>query len=173
VTESHSLSFVFDGWNGYNQSLIEAVRPLTREQLMYRSHSEMRSVGELAWHISHGRADWFRRMPAPGSEVLWSAIQALSVDPTEPEALVVWLQRTWGMISETLSSWSVEDLRQSYPHEYQGKVYSVSRQWTVWRILTHDVHHGGQLSELLAAQGLFPLELTLLGGHLAEPEVIG
>ena len=173
MTEVHSLSFVFEGWDGYNRSLIQAVSPLTPEQLSYRSHPDMRSVGELAWHISHGRVDWFRRMPAPGSEELWVAIQSTERDPSEPSELVAWLERTWSMISETLSNWTVEDLRESYPHEYQGKVYAVSRQWTVWRILTHDVHHGGQLSELLAAQGTFPLELTQLGGHLAEPPIIG
>ncbi len=73
------------------------------------------------------------------------------------------------MIADTLALWTVDDLAETYNHEYQGRVYAVSRQWTIWRIMAHDIHHGGQLSELLAMQGLFPLELTLLGGHLTEP----
>jgi hypothetical protein len=31
-------------------------------------------------------------------------------------------------------------------------MYLVSRQWTLWRILSHDLHHGGQLALLLGLQ---------------------
>jgi uncharacterized damage-inducible protein DinB len=128
----------------------------------------MRSVGELVWHISAGRVDWFRRLDAPTSAELWAEIEG-QAEPTEAGELVEWLGRTWNMVEATLAQWTVEDLPATFRQPYQGRVYAVSRQWVIWRIMTHDVHHGGQLSELLALQGIFPLELTLLGGHLTEP----
>jgi len=76
------------------------------------------------------------------------------------------------MVESTLAHWTVDDLSHTYRHSYQGKIYAVSRQWTIWRIMAHDIHHGGQLSELLSMQGITPLELTLLGGHLTEPPIV-
>jgi uncharacterized damage-inducible protein DinB len=84
-------------------------------------------------------------------------------------SLIEWLDRTWQMVDATLAQWTVDDLTATFEHAYQGKLYAVSRQWVIWRIMAHDIHHGGQLCELLAMQGIMPFELTLLGGHLTEP----
>ena len=50
--------------------------------------------------------------------------------------------------------------------------YLVSRQWTVWRILSHDMHHGGQIAMMLAIQGIEAPELRTLGGHIVEPPTV-
>jgi len=166
------LEFVYDGWDGYHRSIVNAIAPLTAEQLAFRCTAEMRSVGELALHIADGRVDWFRRMGAPLSAELWAEIEARPLNSkliADPSELCSWLNKTWDMVSQTLAQWTVDDLVVTYNHPYQGKVYAVSRQWTIWRIMAHDIHHGGQLSELLAMQGIHPVELTLLGGHLTEP----
>ena len=73
------------------------------------------------------------------------------------------------MIAATLHQWSVPDLSRTYRQEYQGKVYQVSYQWVIWRILTHDVHHGGELAVMLGIQGIEIPELGDLFGHLTEP----
>ena len=95
----------------------------------------------------------------------------------EPEQAVVGnaaelvrrLEVTWSMIQETLARWTVGDLAKTYEHVYWGKTYAISRQWTIWRILAHDLHHGGELAILLGLQGIEIPELGDLGGHLAEP----
>lgn len=165
------LNFVYEGWSGYQQSLVSAIAELTPEQLAFRAGPELRSVGEIAWHIADGRVDWFRRMSAPKSAELQSKIEARKASPNDPQAICSWLEETWEMVQATLNQWSVADLTEGYRHEYQGQAYAVSRQWTIWRIMCHDIHHGGQLSELLAMQGIEPLELTLLGGHLTVPDL--
>lgn len=73
------------------------------------------------------------------------------------------------MIRTTLVSWTIAELNESFSQAYRGTNYLVSRQWDVFRIFSHDVHHGGQLSLLLALQNRYPYELTELGGHLLEP----
>jgi uncharacterized damage-inducible protein DinB len=72
------------------------------------------------------------------------------------------------MIEETLTQWSVADLEQTYRLTYRGITYAISRQWTLWRILSHDMHHGGQLSMLLYMQGIDLPELGDRGGHLTS-----
>ncbi len=81
------LSYVYQGWDGYHQSLVHALEPLTPDLLAYRSHPEMRSVGEIAWHIADGRVDWFRRLDAPGSRELEAAMAARDGLPIEAAAI--------------------------------------------------------------------------------------
>lgn len=166
------LEYVYEGWDGYNRSLVEAVCGLTREQFAFRSTADMKSVGELAWHIADGRVDWFQRIVPERCQALRARIDARNgAAPETYDGAVVseWLNETWEMVQATLARWTVHDLSDTYVQPYQGKNYAVSRQWVIWRIMAHDIHHGGQLSELLAMQGIFPVELTLLGGHLTEP----
>jgi len=168
------LKIIFDGWDGYNTSIIRAVEGLTSDQLAFRAVDAMRSVGELATHIAFGRIDWFPRMNAPGSVDLAREAASISQADVAGDAveIVRWLENTWSMIDEILSTWTVEDLSVTYEHEYWGNVYAVSRQWTLWRIMAHDIHHGGQLSELLSMQGIAAPELVDLGGHITEPPVV-
>lgn len=174
------LAAIFDGWDGYQVSLVHAVQPLTRAQLQWRPGENLRSIGETAAHIALGRIDWFSRMGAPGSEILSRQSDAVrgKSGAMKPElagdsaVLVDWLDRTWGMLDATLKQWRVSDLSKTFPHEYWGKTYAVSHQWVIWRILTHDVQHGGEIALMLGMQGLPATELGDLGGHLTDPPVI-
>ena len=169
---SVKLAKIFDGWDGYQTSILHAISPLTKEQLLWRPVAGFRSVGELASHIAIGRLDWFRRMPAPGSLELAEKAAKLGSETaiaTDRDAIVDWLIATWGMIENTLNQWTVADLARSYRHEYHGTAYAVSYQWTIWRIMTHDIHHGGELALMLGMQGIAVPELGDLFGHLTEP----
>ena len=180
---ANSLMTVYEGWDGYQQSIVGAVSPLTREQLLWRPAEHLRSVGELVRHIALGRIDWSLRMEAPGIRELSSRINDWDEDPhgnkyvmeeaipiTDQAAkLVRWLNATWGIIDETLKTWTVGDLRKTYRHTWRGSVYAVSRQWTIWRVMAHDIHHGGELVVMLGMQGIENFELGDLGGHIIEP----
>ncbi len=170
--EYPSLAAIFEGWEGYECSLAHTVEPLTPEQLAWRPAPHLRSVGELARHISIGRLDWFERMGAPGSAELAveaAAVPSMDALAADAAALVHWLEASWHMIELTLATWTLADLAQTYRQAYQGQTYAVSRQWTVWRILAHDLHHGGELALMLGQQGLAVPELGDLGGHLTLP----
>ncbi len=166
------LKQVYEGWEGYQRSLVDAVAPLAREQLAWRPAPDQRSVGELASHIAVGRIDWFNRMGAPGSAELVRQAAAAGSESTmaqDASALVHWLEASWDMISTTLDQWTVSDLHKTYQLSFQGQIYAISRQWTIWRILSHDIHHGGQLAIMLGIQGIAIPELGDLGGHLTMP----
>lgn len=177
------LADVYDGWDGHQASLVHAIAPLTPEQLLWRPAPGLSSVGELARHISMGRLTWFARMAALGSAELANRIEAWELDsdgnlfivesavPIAEQAveLVYWLEATWQMIDTTLKTWDVSDLATTYRHTWNGAVYAVSRQWTIWRILSHDIHHGGQLSLMLGMQDIAAFELGDLFGHITLP----
>lgn len=178
-----TLSQVLEGWNGYNESIINAIQPLTAEQLAWRPQEGFLSVGELARHISLGRLSWFMRMDAPGSAALVELIDVWEDDSDgnrdiveaavaiagNAAELVRWLERSWQMIDQTLSAWTVDDLSVSYRHVWNGQTWAPTRQWTIWRILSHDLHHGGELSLMLGLQGIEAFELSGLFGHIILP----
>lgn len=171
---------IFSGWDGYQTSLTRAVQPLTADQLAYRPASNGRSVGETAAHIALGRIDWFHRMGAPGSTELAAQVAPFWHSDAAPEAaiagdvaqIVHWLNAGWQMIEANLTDWTIADLAHSYHQPYQGKTYAVSRQWVIWRVMAHDLHHGGQLSTLLSLQGIEPPDLTGQGGHIISPPLV-
>jgi uncharacterized damage-inducible protein DinB len=179
------LISVYEGWDGYQTSLVHAIESLTPAQLAWRPTPRHRSVGELARHISLGRITWFVRMNAPGSAELASQIQEWEQDDEgnryvvesaiaiteQADKLIHWLEITWQMIDSTLKNWTVADLAQSYRHTWNGDTYDVSRQWTIWRIMAHDIHHGGELSLMLGMQGIEAFELSALGGHITLPSL--
>ena len=181
-----SLLSVYKGWDGYQQSLLQAIKPLSRDHLAWRPASHLRSVGELIRHIALGRIDWFLRMKAPNSLALASQIEAWESDQygnqyviedkvvsaEQVDDLLYWLEASWQMIESTLTTWKVNDLKQTYEHVWRGNKYEISYQWTIWRILAHDVHHGGELVAMLGMQGLKNFELGDLGGQIIEPPLV-
>lgn len=89
--------------------------------------------------------------------------------PDEGEVPTYWLKLSWTPIQRVLEEWTVEDLFQTYLHQFRGTKYQVSNQWTLWQIMSHDLHHGGQISMMLACQGVPAFELRALGGRVVSP----
>jgi uncharacterized damage-inducible protein DinB len=178
-----TLQSIFDGWYGYQQSIVLAVEPMNPEQLNWRRKESFYSVGELVRHISLGRLTWLMRMDAPGSTEVAKHISEWEQDSDgnrnivesslavteQPVELARWLNLTWQIIENCLSTWTLTDLFQTYPHKWNGQVYEVSRQWTMWRLMNHDIHHGGELSLMLGLQGIEAFELCTLFGHIILP----
>ncbi|HEY2472872.1 MAG TPA: DinB family protein [Terracidiphilus sp.] len=178
------LGSIFEGWNGYQTSILHAIEPLTTEQLLWRPAPGVRSLGEIIRHLSLGRITWLSRMSAAGIEDVCHQVPRWytdsdgarhvvedSVGSDESEALSHWLALSWEPIHRVLEEWTVEDLFRTYRHKFRGTQYIVSNQWTLWRIMSHDLHHGGQIAMMLACQEIPAVELRALGGHVIAPPV--
>jgi hypothetical protein len=63
-----NLATVFEGWEGYQQSLEHAIEQLKHAQLAWRPDPRFRSLGEVIRHLALGRITWFARMSPPGIE---------------------------------------------------------------------------------------------------------
>jgi len=166
-----SLTSVYEGWEGYNSSIVQAINPLGADQLAFRAAEGLRSVGEIAAHISVGRVAWFERMGVERAHGLANAMTpdiSVSIN-RDASSLSMRLEASWSMIMETLRAWDVSALTRTYPQEFQGQTYAVSYQWTIWRVMAHDIHHGGELALLLGMQGIPVSELGDLGGHITMP----
>ncbi len=170
--DPQSLRTVFDGWDGYQLSLVRAVAPRSPEELRWRPTPRLRTAGEIARHIAQGRVDWFQRTFGIDGAVGASQIAAWKPEDRveeNPAELVRGLEVSWEMIENALARWTVADLAQTFPLTYQGKKYALPRQWILWRVLTHDLHHGGELAITLGMQGIALPDLGDQGGHLTPP----
>jgi uncharacterized damage-inducible protein DinB len=168
------LTYIYDGWQGHQQSITRTIAGLTREQLTWRPAPTARSAGELAAHISGGRITWFARLDALGSAEL--SARAATVPPQmavdNATELVRWLDDSWQMIERTLASWTITDLAETYRYAFQGKTYAISRQWTIWHILAHDLVHSGEMALVLGMQGIALPELGDFFGHITMPPLV-
>ncbi len=169
VTE-HQLSLApfYAGWDVYQQRLVAAIAPLTSEQLALRSSPRNWSVGMIATHIVATRVWWFHTRMGEGSTdlaslELWDfAICEQGEDPLHAAAeLVAGLERTWQMIQNALAHLTPADLEQTIPGRSWdgGERPARSRQWIIWHVLEHDIHHGGEISCILGAHGLAAVDL--------------
>ena len=159
----HQLSLVpfYKGWDVYQQRLVAAIAPLTSEQLALRSSPQNWSVGMLVTHIVSTRVWWFHTRMGEGSAdlaplALWDENEEEPLRPTAE--LVVGLERTWQMIQDALARWTPADLAQIFPPYGEGS-FARSRQYIIWHVLEHDIHHGGELSSILGAHGLPAVDL--------------
>jgi uncharacterized damage-inducible protein DinB len=155
-----SLDLFYTGWDAYQQRLVAAIAPLTAEQLALRSSPQNWSVGMLVTHIVSTRVWWFHTRMGEGSAdlaplALWDENEEQSRPAAE---LVAGLERTWLMILDALARWTPVDLVQVFPPYGEGS-FARSRQYIIWHVLEHDIHHGGELSSILGAHGLPAVDL--------------
>lgn len=148
----------YRGWGAYQEALIQAISPLTPEQLNYRSAGDLRSIGEICLHIIGARGRWLHLGLGIGDETLdamghWDDRNMPSRTSVE---LVEGLRMTWSPLWETLGGWSVADLAYTVPNTdpEPGEPAEFTRQWIIWHLIEHDLHHGGEISLILGSHGL-------------------
>lgn len=155
MAQNATLETFYSNWEKYQVGLIEALNPLTTEQLALRAAPSLRSVGELARHIAITRATWFHNaMGEPGDEI--AVIAAMPWEDSSPQSaaeLVRVLETTWQFIKSRLAAWTEADMAVTFEREWQGKKYQLTRSYIIWHLIEHDVHHGGEMSFTLGMHG--------------------
>ena len=146
------LSDVYKGWDVYQDHLVKSVEPLTAEQLEFSISPNLRSIGHLARHIVRTRADWLYNLMGEGGPEI-AVIAQWEYVPSTAE-LVRGLEVTFRAWQECLQRWTPEDLEYIFRGEHGGEPYELSRQWVIWHVIEHDLHHGGELSFSLGAHNL-------------------
>ncbi len=156
-----TLNVIYENWRGYQEKLRDAIAPLTDEQLSLQPAPRLWPLGQIVQHIISVRAGWFRGTlqdeDAVMSEyMLWG--QRDSPDRSAAE-LIRGLADTWSFIEARLQRWTPAECAQTFPDEWDGQVYEVSRSWVIYHVLEHDLHHGGEVSLILGMNGLPALDL--------------
>lgn len=156
-----TIATAYPGWEVYQQHLIAAIAPLTAAQLNTRLAPHLRSVMELTAHIISARVWWFHVVMGEGPERLkpmveWDDEGAPARTAAE---LVAGLEVTWNLVQSCLSRWTPADLEQVFVRPGGDPSRARSRQWIIWHIVEHDIHHGGEISYSLGANNLPAINL--------------
>ena len=152
-----SLARFYQGWETYQGYLTNTIAPLTSEQLALRAAPNLRSIGIIAAHIIAARVVWFHAVMGEGPADLMPMRAWDAYDPIQQNAaeLVAGLEATWNLIQECLARWTAADLDRTF----QRRDGLVSRQWIIWHVIEHDLHHGGELFLTCGIHGLPVAEL--------------
>ncbi len=168
MTEQASplITFYKHGWENYQQALVKTIASLSSEQLAFPIVAQYRSMGELLEHMIGARFNWFHLWMGEGDlDLDWNDGE----DNDEPAvykaaSLVAMFEKSWRVISSALDRWTSADLEQLFspPASHQAWLRDQgleeepahTRQWIVWHVLEHEIHHGGELSLALGTHGL-------------------
>ena len=157
------ITFYKQGWENYQQALVETIAPLSSEQLALPIAPHHWSIGMLLAHMIDARVLWFHRWMGEGAPNLshWDEDEQTV---REAASLVVMFEKTWHVISSAMTRWTSADLEQLFspPASHQAWLQNQgleeepahTRQWIVWHVMEHEIHHGGELSLALGTYGL-------------------
>jgi uncharacterized damage-inducible protein DinB len=162
-----ALQPFYEGWANHQALMIDALAGLTPEQLGLRTAPHQWAVWQLAAHVAGSRAYWFHDALGEGDpatrdlfRVERTTLPGLSLEdagweddedhPRSAQELVDGLRRSWAIVDDCLRRWTAEDLatpvvRPSRTHD---------RGWVLWHVMEHDLHHGGEISQILGSNGL-------------------
>jgi len=154
-------TFYKPGWEKYQHALVHTIAPLSSELLALPAAPQYVSIRELLLHMLGARLNWFSGWM--GEENAWSQ----GSDSDEPEAaeLVSMFEQSWRVIASALDRWTPADLAQliAPPASHQEWLRNQgileeepphTRQWIVWHVMEHEIHHGGELSLALGTHGV-------------------
>jgi uncharacterized damage-inducible protein DinB len=151
----------YKGWDGYQEQLINIVTPLSAAQLALRTAPHLRSIGENIAHIIATRVGWFHGLMGEGNEALgvleaWDEQEA---PVRSADELLRGLAATWQMVQDALAHWTPAELEDIFEGTHNGRSYHLRRQWVIWHIIEHDLHHGGEVSFTLGTHQLAALDI--------------
>ena len=128
--ENFTLTTFYTSWKEYQDHIKGALELLTAEQLEQRAAPHLRSIGENALHIIGCRAGWLTHVLGEdgGADVKaytnWDATGAPARTPAE---VVQALSRIWQCMIDCLARWSPDDMRQTFPDDWDGQIVHLSR----------------------------------------------
>jgi uncharacterized damage-inducible protein DinB len=156
-----TLDVIYENWQGYNKKLQNCLSLLTSEQLLLQPAPHMWSLGQIVQHIISVRAGWFSGTLQDANKVMSEYMLWGQRDSPERNAveMVRGLAETWAFIETRLQRWTPADCARTFPDEWEGQTYQVSRSWVIYHVLEHDLHHGSEVSLVLGTNGLQPLDI--------------
>jgi uncharacterized damage-inducible protein DinB len=138
--------------------LIKALEPLTEQQIGLRTADGLRSVGETCRHIIGARARWSMFVLGLGDQKTNALARWDRPDMPERTTaeLTEGLRSSWDVLRAALSRWTAADLALTIPNldPEPDEPAEYTRVWVIWHLLEHDLHHSGEITEILGAHGL-------------------
>ena len=91
----------------------------------------------------------------PGIDLEWAGWEDNEDRPRTADELVDAFEKTWAVIETCLDRWSIDDLTVEVTSKNAwGRMVTITPAWVMWRLMSHEVHHGAEISLILRVHGL-------------------
>ena len=156
-----TLDVIYENWRVYHEKLRDSIAPLAHEHLALQPAPHLWPLGQIVQHIISTRAGWFSGTLQDEDDAMHEFISWGQRDspPRSAVELAHGLDETWAFIEVRLQRWTADDCAKTFPDEWDGQVYHVSRSWVIYHVMEHDLHHGGEISLILGMNDLQTLDL--------------
>ena len=161
-----SVAPFYVGWRLLNDRLVESVGSLSADELAWTTSPQMWPIWALASHLAGARVYWLCHvLKEPGADATPftdPSGEGWEDDPSHPRSsdeLVHALRSTWDVVDSCLRRWTPEMLSVEFPRERAGKIQMHTRQSILWRMITHDASHSGEISQILGSHGREGIDL--------------
>lgn len=162
-----SVARFYDGWQTYNERIIEAVRDLSAEQLKVRPAPDGWPIWATVGHTAGARVYWLCGVVGePGAEAtpFPDTLSGIGWEddldtPRTATELTGALETTWLIIADCLQRWTPARLFEPLAGQAGKKTQIKTRQSVLMRLLSHDSYHSGELSQTLGIHSLPQIDL--------------
>jgi uncharacterized damage-inducible protein DinB len=161
-----SVAAYYEGWQVTNDRLIQTIGGLSDEQLGLTAAPHLWPIWATTAHLAGMRVYWLCTVfTEPGAEHTPFADPAADgweddlTHPRRPDELIGALESSWRIVERVLDHWTPEMLKDEFHRERDGKIQIHTRQAVLFRMLTHDAEHCGEISLTLGMHGLPGLDL--------------
>jgi uncharacterized damage-inducible protein DinB len=162
-----SVGRFYQGWQTYNERIVEVVRDLSVQDLQLRPAPDRWPIWATVGHTAGVRVYWLcgvfqepgaetTPFPDPLSGIGWE--DDLDTPRTAAE-LTEALDSTWRIVAGCLERWTPDTLSEQFERQAENKMQVHARQSVLVRLLSHDAYHSGELSQTLGIHGLPQIDL--------------
>ena len=150
----------YAGWDFANTAIIGVLQTLDPEQLALLIRPDWPIWASVA-HVAGARVYWLCHVfGEPGAETTPFGDPSAGgwednlTHPRNSAELVGALRSTFAIIESALRTWTPESLDQIARRRRGDEIQLHTRQSVLWRMVTHDAFHAGEISLALGARGL-------------------
>jgi uncharacterized damage-inducible protein DinB len=167
TNSDHSIGQFFQGWQIYNERIVEVVRDLSAEELQVRPAPDRWPIWATVGHTAGMRVYWLCGVfEEPGAETTPFSDPLSGIGweddlgtPRTAAELTQALETTWRIIAGCLERWTPDTLFEQFTRQAGQKTQVHTRQSVLIRLLSHDAYHSGELSQTLGIHGLPQIDL--------------
>ena len=162
-----SVARFYDGWQTYNERIIEVVRDLSPEQLQVRPAPDLWPIWATVAHTAGARVYWLCGVfgePGAESTPFPDTVSGIGWEddldtPRAAIELTRALETTWQIVAGCLQRWTPDLLLEQFERQAGKKTQIHTRQSVLMRMISHDAYHCGELSQTLGIHSLPQIDL--------------
>ena len=149
----------YAGWSLANAAVVDVVAPLSADELSIEIRKDWPIWASLS-HLAGGRVYWLCAVfGEPGAEATPFADPGVGWEddlghPRNAAELTAALTSSFAIVERVLRTWTPSTMSETARRVRSGQVQLHTRQSVLWRLITHEAFHAGEISLALGAHGL-------------------